>query len=515
MLAAVTAMMTERVSRRARHRSVAFFALAAGLGLWLRTSVAAAADGDPAAKAKAEATAADGAKLLDQKRYADALGRFQAAYAVFPTPKLNYNFALAYLGMGKHALAYGAFERFVRETHDASPEYVKAARQELKRLAAAKVGFVNVVCDTDGAEVLLDGAPAGSSPLPARLPVDVGTHELIVRARDLGTRTRRFTAAAGKVTELKIELRPAVAGVPPGSGAPIREPERPTAALSGSMKAEALIREATSLRRAGMDARAYPLLVQAYEAQVSPRTAIQLGLVEMALGYWLDAEKHLTEGLSSPRDPWVWTNRASLEASLARTKAAIGEIVLTGTPAGAVVLVNGKQAGRLPLSAPLRAGEGPANVELQAPGYRPLVRSLNVVGGRREELTVSMERATGGGPPPQPHVPTIHAGESADAPTPAPGAGTWKWTGLALGAAGAISVGAGVAYLLRGDAGCDGIPASGACNKQGRSAAPGWALVGGGVAAGLAGGLVFFRHREHEVSVAVGPRPMLLVRGTL
>jgi hypothetical protein len=66
---------------------------------------------------------------------------------------------------------------------------------------------------------------------------------------------------------------------------------------------------------------------------------------------------------------------------------------VTGTPAGASVVVNGWVAGKLPLSAPIRVGEGPLNLELRAAGFEPARRSLAVVGGQRQEIAVVMDRS--------------------------------------------------------------------------------------------------------------------------
>ena len=76
-------------------------------------------------------------------------------------------------------------------------------------------------------------------------------------------------------------------------------------AADESAKAEQLIQEANELRRQGQDQRAMPLLQQAYELARTARTAAQLGLAEMALGYWVEAEGHLNEALTVSHHPWV------------------------------------------------------------------------------------------------------------------------------------------------------------------------------------------------------------------
>src|SRR3954467_802661 len=127
-----------------------------------------------------------------------------------------------------------------------------------------------------------------------------------------------------------------------------------------SAEAEALIRQGVELRSQKKDERALPLFEKAYQISRTPRTAGQLGLVEMALGYFVDAERYLGESLASPDHPWVAKNLPTLKAQLATAKSQIGELYVVGEAAGAEVWVNGKQVGKLPLAAPIRLEKGRA-----------------------------------------------------------------------------------------------------------------------------------------------------------
>jgi hypothetical protein len=154
---------------------------------------------------------------------------------------------------------------------------------------------------------------------------------------------------------------------------------------------EELIRQGVELRRAKKDQLSLPLFQKAYHLAPTPRTAAQLGLIEMALGYRIDAERHLKEALSSPHDIWVRKNRVKLEESLAKVTSAIGEVTVTGTPVGAEVTVNGNPVGQLPLKTPVRVGEGPTTIEVGAQGFKTLTRAVAVLGGRHEEVNVALE----------------------------------------------------------------------------------------------------------------------------
>ncbi|MES1210307.1 MAG: hypothetical protein ABUS79_30590, partial [Pseudomonadota bacterium] len=123
---------------------------------------------------------------------------------------------------------------------------------------------------------------------------------------------------------------------------------------SPESRAEALIREGIDLRQAGKDERALVMFQRAYETLPTPRSAGQLGLAEMAVGYWLGAEQHLNEALQTPDHPWVAKNHAALQTALTRVRSNIGEILVTGPPAGAALTVNRRAAGTFPLSEPVR-----------------------------------------------------------------------------------------------------------------------------------------------------------------
>jgi hypothetical protein len=154
---------------------------------------------------------------------------------------------------------------------------------------------------------------------------------------------------------------------------------------------ETLIRQGVELRQHRDDQRALPLFQKAYTIAPTPRTAAQLGLAEVALGYVIDAERHLQESLAATHDPWVKKNRTVLETTLRRVQARIGQVVVGGRPKDAEVRLNGTVVGRLPLATPLRVGEGPANVEVEARGYKKARYSLAVTGGRQTAVDVELE----------------------------------------------------------------------------------------------------------------------------
>jgi hypothetical protein len=158
---------------------------------------------------------------------------------------------------------------------------------------------------------------------------------------------------------------------------------------------EALIRQGVDLRVKGRDHEAVGFFQRAYDLEQSPRTAGQLGLAEMAMGYWLAAERHLNESLASRGHPWVMKNRAQLELTVKEVRKNIGELEVTGTPVGAEVIVNGKTEGVLPLGGPLRVAEGQAQLVVRAPGFQERLVPVTISGGKREQVAIVLSAGQG------------------------------------------------------------------------------------------------------------------------
>jgi hypothetical protein len=213
-------------------------------------------------------------------------------------------------------------------------------------------------------------------------------------------------------------------------------------AMAGPQEdADALATQGVELRRNGDDRAALPLFRKAHQLSPTPRSAVQLGLVEHALGQWADAEEHLATGLKATRDPWIRKNRAAIEESLRTVKTHIGSLEVTGEPVGADVLVNGRRVGQLPLPGPLRVSAGSVDVELNAPGYTRAFRSVTVSAGQYQTVVLrpvaEVVQRHPDFPPPPPPPPAEHPSN-------------WhRWAAVGAFAGAAVAAGAGVFGIVR------------------------------------------------------------------
>jgi hypothetical protein len=182
----------------------------------------------------------------------------------------------------------------------------------------------------------------------------------------------------------------------------------PVSAATEADQAEALIREGVQLRGQDQTARALPLFEKAYRISRTPRAAGQLGLCELELGHYAEAELHLAEALATPNHPWIAKNRSTLKRQLDVARANVGELALTVSPSTAEVLLDQKPSDKALRGGPIHLKKGPVDVEVRAPGYRPVRETIVIAAGKREERTYALVLE----PPPLATVPAAESGPS-------------------------------------------------------------------------------------------------------
>jgi len=176
------------------------------------------------ARSDARAKLVQGGEFLKHGQFEEALARFQEAYRLVPSPKIQYNFGLAYRGLGRKAEALEAFERFLNEAPDASKETRQNASRERAQLTS-QITILEVKVDLTGAEVFVDGRSYGVG-RTTPIYLDPGPHQLMVEKAGEGPAyTERINASAGqRITVMARLIRgPSPQPPPPGEPSP-REP---------------------------------------------------------------------------------------------------------------------------------------------------------------------------------------------------------------------------------------------------------------------------------------------------
>ena len=162
--------------------SVRILAVTLALAMGGARVQAAAPAPDAARRELARTKLVDGVELLKRGAPADALAAFQEAYALVPSPKIKYDFGLAYLGLRRDADALSAFEQFLAEAPDAPADKRRRAEQYRETLRArlavaaaqpARPAPAAPVAPPPGPAVwpLAAGSPPGDAPAISARPI--------------------------------------------------------------------------------------------------------------------------------------------------------------------------------------------------------------------------------------------------------------------------------------------------------------------------------------------------------
>lgn len=192
------------------------------------------------------------------------------------------------------------------------------------------------------------------------------------------------------------------------------------------------------LRREGKDEAALAAFEEATVlAPESARARVHLAAAHQALGHWREADALLAELLQQEDEPYVQRHHATLLRAQEFVGRHLGTLSLTGQPAGAVVKVNGRELGTLPLAKPTRLVVGSYLLEVTLPGYYPLQRPVTITAGGTLRESVELAQQTSAS--------ASAASSEAAAAASAPRWLSWTLTGLA--ASGAVATG--VAWGVR------------------------------------------------------------------
>ena len=231
------------------------------------------------------------------------------------------------------------------------------------------------------------------------------------------------------------------------------EPAASKAAGVGSDE-EGLISRGLELREKGDDEAALGAFRKAYELSKGARALAQVALAEQALGRWGNAETHLGQAIARTDDPWIARNKPLLEQALTEIQGHLGSLQLSGGVAGAEVRINGETAGSLPLAAPIRVPAGSVALEVRAPGFLPVVRTVNVPSRGLARESVALVATGPAAPTPASTAMTndvaiTTVGATGDAAAPASTAwGNRKTIAVVLGAGAVVALGVGTTFLF-------------------------------------------------------------------
>ncbi len=220
-------------------------------------------------------------------------------------------------------------------------------------------------------------------------------------------------------------------------------------AAVGAEDPEALISQGVALRKAGKDARAEGYFRRAYQLAATPRTAAQLGLVELALDDYLNAESHLSEALAA-NDAWIVQNAKTLEESRDSARKHLLRVELVNAPRDATLTFGDGKQRRLPPSGTFWAApDRPAALRVEAPGYREMNVLVSGAAGQIQRVVVEMPPLVAPTEAPPSPPPPLVARDEGISPKTSPGRAL-RIAGIATAAAGVASCALGAFFYEQG-----------------------------------------------------------------
>ena len=141
----------------------------------------------PAARAQSEETALArehfelGVRLIQQGRWADAVGELEAARAIHATPAVLYNLGVGLRGVGRFREAIDSFRAFLDALGPDGPAQRQAEVRALIDELSASLGRLRITTRPEAAAIVLDGErlPQGTR----EIMIDPGSHRVRAEAR--------------------------------------------------------------------------------------------------------------------------------------------------------------------------------------------------------------------------------------------------------------------------------------------------------------------------------------------
>jgi hypothetical protein len=185
---------------------------------------------DQAATHEAQVRFEEGLAHVKAGDFEAARMSFVQAYAVLRKPDILWNLALSEEKSGHPADALAHFKALGRDTAGSDADRARAKKHVDDLMTVT--GHIEVLAPV-GAQVLVDAAPAGLTPLPEPVDVAPGRHHVEVRTAQGWSKTADADALAGQIAHVSFALgdapgqvaaptavpHPAATEVQPASGA--------------------------------------------------------------------------------------------------------------------------------------------------------------------------------------------------------------------------------------------------------------------------------------------------------
>lgn len=168
-----------------------------------------------------------GVQLFREGDFRSALVEFQRSYDLSKNFKVLYNIGQTQYELSDYAGALRSFRRYLQEGASEIDAKRRGEVEDDLRKLGDRVATLDIQCNVEGAEVLVDDVVIGRTPLSEGVLVSMGRRKVVVQKDGVVAPARFVDLAGGDRVPVKVELndaRPAPSAAPPVAVAPASPP---------------------------------------------------------------------------------------------------------------------------------------------------------------------------------------------------------------------------------------------------------------------------------------------------
>lgn len=150
----------------------------------------------------------EGNALFLDKKYSEALAKYQAAVAAWDHPAIRFNIVRCLIQLDRQVEAADNLKLALKYGAAPLEDAVYNEALAYEKLLANQIGELSIECKQSGVVLTLDGQPLATCPAREVRRVSPGPHQVLGRKEGFLPRAIEVVVLGGKQQEVKLELDP-------------------------------------------------------------------------------------------------------------------------------------------------------------------------------------------------------------------------------------------------------------------------------------------------------------------
>lgn len=155
---------------------------------------------------KARASFQQGVRLFHEGSYEAAVAEFQKAYRLAPSYRILYNIAQAYGEIHDYVSGIKALKQYLTDGKDDLAANKRSQIEDLIKEFEARIAYLDIQTNVEGAEIRIDGISVGQSPLPYSIPVNAGPRKISAHKTGFSSVVHGVTVAGAEHHNITLDL---------------------------------------------------------------------------------------------------------------------------------------------------------------------------------------------------------------------------------------------------------------------------------------------------------------------